>query len=365
MRIPDLSFLNRRSFERNRLRNFEEARLGVEEVGSGPVRAFVEFTTRCPFGCPQCYRTVSVRRNQWMSADMSDQILDELCRELFPRVFYLLVSGTGELFASERWLHYLRVLDGVSAHKEIVTAGMNLGPVEVAELARRKLLLTVSMDGTSQRSFDLYRKGVSYEQVVEGIARFVRAGGHRLKLNYTVMAGNLAEVPDAVRLCGRLGVGTIDFAPLQVTEPLVADEEVAYDGPEAQAAFREAVAVGRELRIDLGLPMGGAFLAAPPPSTRFRDEQGRIRRGLRTAFRRDENHAYVDVRRCAEPWTTILVNVFGDVAPCSVRAPIGHLHRERLPAIWNGEAIRGLRKELLAGRSPGRCATCPKNPQAL
>ncbi|MFN7973467.1 MAG: SPASM domain-containing protein [Acidobacteriota bacterium] len=363
MRLPDLSFLNVKSFERNRLRSFGEARLGAETVTARPVRAYVEFTTKCPFACPQCYRTVSVRRNQWMSADMTDQVLDELCRELFPHLFYLVVCGTGELFATEAWPRFLGALDPFPCYKEIVTSGMMLGAQEVAALASRRVFVSVSMDGASQRSYDLYRTGASHAEVVAGIDRYLAAaGGDRLKIIFTVMAGNVTEVPEIVTFCGERGIRNLDFGVLQITEPLVADEAVSYENPDVRAVFQEAIARARRHRINLVLPMGGRFLDPVPGSTRFAADAHPVRGALRRALRGNPDHAYVDARRCAEPWHTVLVNVFGDMAPCSVREPIGFLHRESFPSVWNGGAIRELRRELAAGRSPGRCATCSKNP---
>ncbi len=291
---------------------------------------------------------------------MSDEVLEELSLRLLPKVFYLVISGAGEFFASPRYGRYLEVLDRFPAFREIVTAGVHIDRQAVQLLAQRNTVVSISLDSLSQETLDRCRPGVELSRVIRSIDQLVAARA-TVKLNVTLMAQNVSQLPVLVEFCRRKGIRNMDVGPLQITEPLVEDEAVDWEDRELHRSVGDAVSMAERYRVNLGLPMGGSFLPHPVGSTRFDDDRRKLRRVLRRAFRKYEDHVLVLEERCTEPWTTVLINVFGDVAPCSVRPPIGHLHAESFDGIWNGDRIRALRRDLSAGRSPGHCASCPKN----
>jgi MoaA/NifB/PqqE/SkfB family radical SAM enzyme len=71
--------------------------------------------------------------------------------------------------------------------------------------------------------------------------------------------------------------------------------------------------------------------------------------------------------RCREPWRGGLVVLQdGRVTVCCVdhdgELAVGHVARDRLRDLWNGEAMRELRAAHVAGRFPDLCARCTEYP---
>lgn len=64
---------------------------------------------------------------------------------------------------------------------------------------------------------------------------------------------------------------------------------------------------------------------------------------------------------CSLPWTHLNVQPNGDIFPCCMspyNAPIGNTSRDTLEEIWNGEAMRSIRRDMLNGRRPDACKRC-------
>jgi len=71
--------------------------------------------------------------------------------------------------------------------------------------------------------------------------------------------------------------------------------------------------------------------------------------------------------RCREPWRGGLVVLQdGTVTVCCVdhdgELALGHVEQDRLADLWNGEAIRSLRRQHVAEELPSRCARCSEYP---
>ncbi len=64
---------------------------------------------------------------------------------------------------------------------------------------------------------------------------------------------------------------------------------------------------------------------------------------------------------CILPWVHLQLNPDGEVIPCCRNADdtsFGATRESSLPEIWNGEAVRKMRLEMLAGKVPSACADC-------
>jgi radical SAM protein with 4Fe4S-binding SPASM domain len=68
-------------------------------------------------------------------------------------------------------------------------------------------------------------------------------------------------------------------------------------------------------------------------------------------------------RLCLDPWLNGFIQYNGDVVPCCfVRTVWGNVHRDTAEEIFNSEAARQLRRELLEGDLQGSCVSCPFRP---
>jgi radical SAM protein with 4Fe4S-binding SPASM domain len=62
---------------------------------------------------------------------------------------------------------------------------------------------------------------------------------------------------------------------------------------------------------------------------------------------------------CMAPWTHLSVQPDGEVYPCcAITTPLGSLHETTLRALWNSEALRAMRVNMLADAPVAACARC-------
>ena len=64
---------------------------------------------------------------------------------------------------------------------------------------------------------------------------------------------------------------------------------------------------------------------------------------------------------CIIPWMHLNVNPLGDVLQCCIsssKGEVGHLRDNTLSEIWNGDRMKALRLQLLAGERPASCSKC-------
>ena len=65
---------------------------------------------------------------------------------------------------------------------------------------------------------------------------------------------------------------------------------------------------------------------------------------------------------CFSPWQTVPVDVSGNVTVCDCQpdGPVGNLLTDPFDGIWNGEAMRTYRKNMLSEAPPEPCRICPR-----
>lgn len=64
---------------------------------------------------------------------------------------------------------------------------------------------------------------------------------------------------------------------------------------------------------------------------------------------------------CILPWIQMIVETDGRVLPCcvaDVSKPLGNVRQSKLENVWNSEKMRGIRRNMLAGRENPECANC-------
>jgi radical SAM protein with 4Fe4S-binding SPASM domain len=68
-------------------------------------------------------------------------------------------------------------------------------------------------------------------------------------------------------------------------------------------------------------------------------------------------------RDCLDPWLNAFIQYNGDVVPCCfIRTPWGNIHRDTEADIFESDAARELRRQLLTGDLQDSCVFCPFRP---
>lgn len=274
-----------------------------DDVRALPVEYIVETTAKCNIYCPMCPRETHPQPKE----DMDEEVFRRLVGESAGSAEHMMLIGLGEPLLDPRIFDRISYCEQHGISTLISTNGTLLDEKAAARLLDSPLShITLSFDGYSRETFEFYRKGAKFERVRDNFVRFCRMKHERgSKLKITVqmvrMDGNRHEEADFIRFWS--GVPGVDLIRVK-------DDETNLLSPE---------------------PHG-----------------------------RQQKHP------CHYLWRgAMYVKHNGDVYPCCQSymlggPPVGNLRRQTLREIFNGEAMRRMRRLHAAGRAGeiGICARC-------
>ncbi len=202
--------------------SYQKARKGYDPVPKGlPMSLSVEPTTACNLRCPECPSGLRsfTRPTGKISAATFEKIIDELHKTLIYLTFY---------FQGEPYLHP-QFTDMVHyAHsKRIYTAtstNAHFLSLENAEKTVKSGLdkLIISIDGTSQETYEAYRKGGKLQKVIEGTQNMVlmkkklRSRTPHLVFQFLVVRPNEHQINEVRKLTKEMGVNELQLKTAQI-----------------------------------------------------------------------------------------------------------------------------------------------------
>lgn len=202
--------------------SYQKARKGYPPVPQGlPMSLSVEPTTACNLRCPECPSGLRsfTRPTGKISPATFEKIIDELHQTLIYLTFY---------FQGEPYLHP-QFTDMVKyAHeKRIYTAtstNAHFLNLENAEKTVKSGLdkLIISIDGTTQETYEAYRKGGKLQKVIEGTQNMVlmkkklRSRTPHLVFQFLVVRPNEHQIGEVRKLTKAMGVNELQLKTAQI-----------------------------------------------------------------------------------------------------------------------------------------------------
>jgi radical SAM protein with 4Fe4S-binding SPASM domain len=315
-----------------------------------PTRLQLEVTSACNLRCLMClvrYRPPVNKLAGAMSPELFHRVVDDV-----PGLRDLTLQGLGEPLLSP----YLMELIGAAVGRDI-TVGFNTNATLLTRRRAEELVasgvgwLHVSLDGARAEAYERVRDGADFDTVLANLAGLVaakRAAGSTtpwVRVVFVAMRDTVDELPELVRLLGRVGVDELHVQNLshsfsdadpagryaQIRE-FTADQALwtGRDTERAAAAFGQAAAEADRLGVRLRLPR------TAPPATGT---------------------------GCSWPWDAAYITSTGVVQPCCMvmgddRVRLGTVGERSFPEIWYGEEYRAFRRRLAGDTPPEVCQGC-------
>ena len=186
-----------------------------------PVSISFEPTTSCNLRCPECPSGLRAftRPTGMLQKDFFRETIDQLHKELLYLVFYF----QGEPYLNPNFLDMVRY----AASKKIYTATSTNAHYLTDANARRTIesgldRLIISIDGTTQETYQQYRVGGRLEKVLEGARNIVK---WKKELNskkpfvifqFLVVRHNEHQIEEVKKLAAEIGVDDVWFKTAQV-----------------------------------------------------------------------------------------------------------------------------------------------------
>lgn len=288
-----------------------------------PFSISVEPTTHCNLRCPECPSGLRsfTRPTGQLDAGFFKEMMDGIHRDLLYLTFYF----QGEPYLHPEFLDMVTYARSKGIYTATSTNAHYLNDANARKTVESGLdRLIISIDGTTQETYEAYRIGGKLEKVLEGARNVVKwkkelgAKTPHLIFQYLVVRPNEHQVDEVKTLAKEIGMDAVIFKTAQV-----------YD-------FRN----------------GNPLIPTIDQYARYRQEDDgtwHIKNSL-------DN-------QCWKMWHSCVVTWDGKVVPCcfdkDAEHVLGELSANSLKEIWGSDAYRAFRSSILRSRKEiDICTNC-------
>jgi MoaA/NifB/PqqE/SkfB family radical SAM enzyme len=288
-----------------------------------PMTISIEPTTACNLRCPEC--PSGLRSFTRETGNLKEDFFRKTIDELSNRLMYLIFYFQGEPYINPKFL------DMVSyAHQQgIYTITSTNGHFLNDENAKKTITsglnrLIISVDGTTQETYENYRKEGNLETVLQGARNVVKwkkemkSATPHIIFQFLVVKPNEHQIDDIYRIAEEIGVDEVKLKSAQVYE---------YEH-------------------------GNDLIPTIEKYSRYTKKSD----GTYTV-----KHALVN--HCWKLWHACVITWDGLVVPCCFDKDavhrLGDLRKISFKSIWQGDLYKTFRAKLLKGRSEiDICVNC-------
>ena len=305
-----MSFWISRLFKKNKLKG-------------QPFALSIEPTTACNLGCPEC--PSGLKQFSRPTGNLKQGTNKKIIDELAPYLSYINFYFQGEPFINPS---FLEMVD-YAASKNIYTATSTNAHFLTNDMAKKTVesgldRLIISIDGTTQETYEQYRIHGDLDKVLEGTKNVVswkkqlKSSTPHLIFQFLVVKPNEHQIEDAKKLAREIGVDEIKFKTAQV-----------YD-------FKN----------------GNPLIPQNEYYSRYKKQKDgtyRIKNEL--------------LNQCWRMWSSAVVTWDGSVVPCcfdkDAKHQLGSVAFQSFQSVWNSDLYNSFRDRVLEDRnSIDICQNC-------
>ncbi len=295
--------------------SYYAARFTRKPIHSGfPISISIEPTTSCNLRCPECpsgLREFS-RPTGMLKPELFNKVIDEVSRY----TPYLILYFQGEPYLNKNFFDFVKYASAKNMYVATSTNAHYLNDANARKTVESGLSrLIISIDGTTQDTYEQYRIGGNINKVFEG-AKNVIAWKKKLKsrlphviFQYLVVKPNEHQVEDIQRIAKEIGVDEVKFKTAQVYD---------YEN-------------------------GNELIPENPKYSRYRkkaDGKFEIKNDL--------------LNHCWKLWHSCVFTWDGKVVPCcfdkDATHVLGDVETESFASLWHGKPYQNFRGAVLRSR---------------
>lgn len=186
-----------------------------------PISMAIEPTTSCNLRCPECPSGLRqfTRPIGMLEPSFFKKTIDEVYQELIYLTFYF----QGEPYLNPNFLDMVRYASDKGIYTSTSTNAHYLNKDQAKKTVESKLdRLIISIDGTTQETYEQYRIGGQLQKVIEGtkniieVKRELKSTTPHIVFQFLVVKPNEHQLEDVKKLAVDLGVDEVVFKTAQV-----------------------------------------------------------------------------------------------------------------------------------------------------
>lgn len=279
-----------------------------------PISMAIEPTTSCNLRCPECPSGLRqfTRPIGMLEPTFFKSTIDAVYKELIYLTFYF----QGEPYLNPNFLEMVKYASEKGIYTSTSTNAHYLSEEQSTKTVESKLdRLIISIDGTTQETYEQYRIGGSLQKVLDGTQHII-AAKKRLKsktphivFQFLVVKPNEHQLEDVKKLAHDLGVDEVVFKTAQV-----------YDFENGNSLIPDNIKYSRYKKNS--------------------DGTYSIKNKL--------------LNQCWRMWSSCVVTWDGVVVPCcfdkDAKHQLGDLKQQSFKELWSTEKYQNLRQSILKSR---------------
>ncbi|HNP17924.1 MAG TPA: SPASM domain-containing protein [Fulvivirga sp.] len=288
-----------------------------------PVSISIEPTTSCNLRCPECPSGLRsfTRPTGMLDNDFFRNTIDEVKNHLT----YLLFYFQGEPYLHPQFLDLVKYASDKKIYTATSTNAHYLNDANAKKTVESGLdRLIISIDGTTQETYEAYRIGGKLDKVIEGTKNIIKwkqelkSKTPHVIFQFLVVKPNEHQIKEVKQLARELGVNEVGLKTAQI-----------YD-----------------------YEQGSELIPTIDKYARYKKEPN----GRYSIKNKLLNH-------CWKMWHSCVITWDGKVVPCcfdkDAHYQLGDLKSTSFATLWHGEAYNNFRKSLLISRSEiEMCKNC-------
>ncbi|RLD48488.1 MAG: radical SAM protein, partial [Bacteroidetes bacterium] len=195
--------------------------LNKKKINGLPYSLSVETTNICNLNCLQCptgQKTLT-RPTGNITTETFNKIITQNKKNLISVILYF----QGEPFISDKIYDFINIASENKIYTITSTNGHFLNKDNCKKIVKSKLnKLIISLDGTSQETYETYRKGGNYNTVIEGIKNITEAKKQTksklpiIELQFLVFRHNQHQINEFKQLAKHLKVDKYKLKTAQI-----------------------------------------------------------------------------------------------------------------------------------------------------
>jgi radical SAM protein with 4Fe4S-binding SPASM domain len=304
--------------------SYHYARLTKKPTIKGsPLSVSIEPTTSCNLRCPEC--PSGLRAFTRPIGMLKPETFETVIQQLKDRLVYMLFYFQGEPYLNRQFLDLVHIASKYNIYTATSTNAHYLNDETAKKTVESGLdRLIISIDGTSQETYQQYRIGGKLEKVLEGTRNIIKwkeklqSKTPHVIFQYLVVKPNEHEIPEVFKLAKEYGVDEVKLKTAQL-----------YDYKNGSDLMPDNPKYSRYKKMENGLY--------------------RIKNKL--------------LNQCWKMWHSCVITWDGRIVPCCFDKDsshqMGNLTNTPFANIWNSTSYKNFRSSLLTSRSTiDICTNC-------
>lgn len=305
-------------------RSFHSSRKSGTDKHKGlPISISIEPTTSCNLRCPEC--PSGLRSFSRPIGMLQRELFEKIINQLADKLIYLTFYFQGEPYLNPEFLKMVNI-----AHKKKVFTSTSTNAHYLNDANAKATIesgldrLIISIDGTTQETYEQYRVGGDLSKVIEGTKNIIkwkkqlRSSTPHIIFQFLVVKPNEHQLQEVKQLAAELGVDEVKFKTAQVYD---------YENGNSLIPDNEQYA-----RYKKGI-----------------DGKWRIKNEL--------------LNQCWRMWSSCVITWDGKIVPCcfdkDAKYQLGSLQLNSFSEIWNSKPYSEFRKSVLRSRKEiDICSNC-------